>query len=297
MRRLICLFLTIHFSLSCAHLNASPVKNTIYTGEQNAEISLDEMINSLPDKGVIVFGEIHNLNTHHEKHLLFLKRLHELKAKRIHVALEFLSYPDQKFVDDYLKGELSDQDFQTATGFGSDFPSYKPKILFPLTTGGQSFAINAPRSLSRQLARVGLEGLSEEEEKLLPPDFTLGNEEYYARFLEVMTGGSHPLPPAALERYFQAQSLWDDTMAWKVSEWQSKYPNDLIVIIVGDFHASYESGLPERLRARGVNDITTISQVQFFGLNTQQRTELLSPNGPYGVRADYIWTSSERVSP
>ncbi len=73
------------------------------------------------------------------------------------------------------------------------------------------------------------------------------------------------------------------------------HPEQVLVIIVGDFHASYGGGLPDRLRARGVTSMLVISQVNRFGLDDDETRRLVVPDPRHGVRADYVWVTEERL--
>lgn len=273
--------LTLLF-LSCAHgqMNEKSILRDGRTGEQK---TIDQLIHSLPDQpSVFVLGEIHDQPCHHQNQINIINRLSQ-KGRVVHVGLEVLAFPHQNFVDQYLLGALSDDEFQKAVAWGKDFSFYKPKILSPLITGGQALAINTPRELSMKVARFGLSSLTTEELALVPDGFELGNEAYFERFRQVMGDSSrgHQLPPEALARYFASQSLWDDTMATQVLKWREFYPDDHIVIIVGDFHVSFGGGLPDRLNKRGLSSIVTLSQVL---TGTEVRYVAESP------RADYVWS-------
>ena len=128
------------------------------------------------------------------------------------------------------------------------------------------------------MARQGLDSLSEEERRLLPPLYDRGSDEYFERFKKIM---ENHVPEHMLENYFLAQSLWDDTMAWSSARHLANHPEDLLVILVGDFHANYGHGLVERLYANGVKDVLVISQVL-----EKKQTE---PHPIYGPRADFVW--------
>jgi hypothetical protein len=98
-------------------------------------------------------------------------------------------------------------------------------------------------------------------------------------------------------KYFTVQSLWDETMAYSTVQYMENNPNSIFIIIVGDFHASFGGGLPDRLRARGINKLLTISQVDFTGLNNIERKELMTPHPSYGKRADFVWGSEQANQP
>jgi hypothetical protein len=146
------------------------------------------------------------------------------------------------------------------------------------------------------LVQRGLIGLSPEERSLLPPKFRLGNGLYFERFSrEVRQHGT--LTDRQVRRFFAAQSAWDDTMAWQASEYLAAYPDQVLAIIVGDFHAAYGGGLPDRLRARGVTNILVISQVNAFGMPEEEVRKLLAPDPRYGARGDFIWLTREEPRP
>lgn len=272
----------LFFIFSCSHLNAMGQAKSLVDGQNLQPAELGDILAAADQKpAVFVLGEIHDQACHHTNHLAVLKEL-EKDQRVIHVGLEFVSFIHQEKLDLYNLGKLSDEDFKKAVQWGDDFLFYKPKIKAPLRTGGQALAINAPRDLSFKIARSGIGSLDEREKALIPPDFTLGNAAYFERFKQVMSdsSGGHQLPAPALQNYFTSQSLWDDTMAYQISRWREFYPDDHIVIIVGDFHVIYGGGLPDRLAARGLKNVITLSQMK-GDLQQSSRSSR---------RADFIWT-------
>ncbi len=262
--------------------------DAIYSGASLQEKSLSQLVSEVLPGTVVVISEQHTLLAHHDKQVLLLEEL-KRQNRRVSVGLEFLSYSFQDETNQYLAGQLSDTDFQKQVGWGSiDFNMYKKQILFSLGSQGYTLAINAPRSLTNRISKVGLSQLTQKERDLLPPNFQLGNSLYRERFVEVM---QNHIPAEALDRYFEAQSTWDDTMAWVASDFIQSHPDQVLVILVGDFHAQYGGGLPDRLRARGVSRLKVISQVQ-LGMGTPADDEAeMVPHSRYGVRADEIWVS------
>lgn len=122
----------------------------------------------------------------------------------------------------------------------------------------------------------------------LPPDFRLGNARYFERFVEAV--GQHGgLSESMVRNFFAAQSAWDDTVAWQAVEYLRGHPDQVLVIIVGDFRAIFGGGLPDRLRARGAANVLVISQVNASGLDDAELQQSLRPDPRYGVRADFVW--------
>ena len=110
-----------------------------------------------------------------------------------------------------------------------------------------------------------------------------------------MSGGH--VPDSKLDNYFQAQSTWDETMAWQSLEFMKNHIDQVFVIIVGEFHVQYGGGLPASLNRRiqlmGLADkinVKTISQITTEGLTTDQITESILPSTSMDhVLIIYFW--------
>jgi uncharacterized iron-regulated protein len=104
--------------------------------------------------------------------------------------------------------------------------------------------------------------------------------------------GGH-VPSDSIIRYFTSQSLWDDTMAWKATDFITNNPNSILVIIVGDFHVAYQDGLISRLKARGAKNILSVSQVDTTGYDNKDRNDMIAPSPVYGDRADFVFDAEK----
>lgn len=271
------------FTMACAHGNIWNSK-----GEKS---DYESLIKGLLTQKVILLGENHGLKTHQNQHLQILNSLRDA-GLRVHVALEFFSYPNQSDVDQYRLGHLSEAEFLKKLQWQSpSYDFYRDQALFPrMDRGERTWAINAPRSLTGQVARVGVQGLSADLKSMLPPDFQLGRESYRKRFIELL-GGEHFADPQVAQRYFEAQSVWDDTMAWKIQNILVQNPQAVVVVIVGEFHVQYGGGLPDRLRSRGVENVAVVSQVNSTDMSESILLQEISPHPEYGPRADWIWAA------
>ncbi len=295
------LFLISTFSDSTFAESQQNLSDRLFHGNGEVANGVESILQRVEPGTVIVFGEYHDSIRHHDNQNLLLWNLKKLGLK-IHVGMEFIDYTKQAELEQYLSGELAEKDFLTKISWGGfPFDWYRSLVQFPLSQeGGKTIALNAPSFLTRKIGRTGLESLTPEEESLLPPNFTIGNDLYFQRFKEAM--GIHDsfvqkfqtnIDPVKLQQMFTAQSLWDDTMAWQSRLFMEQNPNDVLVIIVGDFHASYGGGLADRLKARGIQKVLTISQVLDNGLEKEQIESLILPHPRYFERGDFIWLSTE----
>jgi uncharacterized iron-regulated protein len=256
-------------------------------GKTLHESTVERALSQVHPGDVVVLGETHGTEELPPLHMQIIENIS--KNHKLSVGMEFFEYPQQGLVDAYLRKDLLEIDFLKQLGWGAfSFSSYRQQVQFPIDHGGTTVALNAPRTLTNKVAKNGLESLNPVERELLPPAFSLGNERYFLRFKEVM--GSH-VPEQALPRYFAAQSIWDETMAWKANEFLQQHPDQVLVIIVGEFHVQYGGGLPDRLKARGAKQVHTFSFVNLNGLSLEEIDKELQPSAIDGQRADFIWTT------
>lgn len=264
---------------------------TLLRGSDQQPVVLSDVLSEVSPGSIILMGERHATLADQDQQLVLLNELRRL-GRKVSVGMEFFPYPAQESLDRYRSGSLDEVRFlqlaQWGQGFSFDY--YRDQVLFPLLTLGEmTWALNAPKWVTAQVAKSGLSSLNEEQRKVLPPQFALGRDSYRERFLKSIP---HPLKPEQQANYFAAQSLWDDTMAWKASEAWQKHPDQILVIIVGEFHVQYGGGLPDRLKARIPAKVVTFSQILTEGLSSDEIQKELEVSPVEGPRADYLWLSS-----
>ena len=212
------------------------------------------------------------------------------KDHKVLVGIEHFSHLEQPDMDAYFKGELSEKDLIKTVKL-NNFEDYKEQLWLPVRNGGWSFGLNAPRWLTGKINAVGYDLLSDIEKQVLPENFSIGSDAYKKRILDLFGGGGHGgegFP--GFDKFFQAQSAWDDTSADQLIKNHTENPEAVIVVLFGDFHVSHGGGLPDRLSARGFDDYITISQSCGDNLGDKELIELLGFNSDpaYGYRADFV---------
>lgn len=277
------LALLISFSVQASEI----LPDRIYDGETLEELSLEIALEQVKPGSALIVSEHHYFQPHHDKQVSVLKSLN-LMGYKVSVGMEFIDYTKQDIVDSFISEQISEEEFRNQVWKSDNFHFYRQQVLFPRQSGGKTVAINSPRWLNRKISRHGFDSLTEEDKTYLPPNFEIGNDTYLERFWQAI-GGDH-FPEEKLMNYFTAQSLWDDTMAWQTKKHLDANLDEVLVIIVGDFHAAYGGGLPDRLNARGV-DVMTFSQVNMSGLSKAQVKAEVEVHERWGSRADFVWTS------
>ncbi len=288
--RILPFFLSIAVSLTGA--------TELLDGRTLAPVSAGAVVQNVRPGSVLILGENHGIGSHRDQHMILLNLLRE-KGLKVSVGMEFINYPDQIFLDQYTSLQLNDEQFLKLVNWsGFPFEFYKQQILFPSTAAGEkTLALNIPRTITSKIAKTGLESLTVTERNLLPLDFQVGRESYKTRFANLIHVPVGPI----LDRYFTAQSAWDDTMAFQGIQFLNSYPDHVLVIIVGEFHAQYGGGLADRIRSRRSDiSITTLSQLWAVknledgtqvGLTDDEIKEQIQPSTAEGSRGDFIWIS------
>ncbi len=259
-----------------------------YDGRTLQEATLNQMTSQIQAGEIVILGESHGLEAHRNQHLEVLQQL-RARGVKVSVGLEFINYTDQLSVDLYRTGQINDEQFLSAikwTGFGFEF--YKPQLIFPDVHNGEfSIGLNLSRTITSKISKGGLAGLDESDLALLPPNFEVGRDTYKERFMAA--AGAHCKVP---ENCFAAQSAWDDTMAWTAVQFMKAHPEQVLVIVVGEFHAQYGGGLKDRILKRWPEArVKILSQIWAEGLSAVEIQQELQPSATEGPRADFIWVS------
>ncbi|MCK6596930.1 MAG: ChaN family lipoprotein [Bdellovibrionaceae bacterium] len=262
----------------------------LYNGQTGEKTKLAELLSAVRPGDVLLLGEKHANSMAQEQQMQILQGLRD-RGLKVSVAMEFFYYPHQELVDQFKQGLLSEDTFLQQSEWGSlSFEFYKSQALFPRNNQNErTLAINAPRKLTNKVAKKGLSFLDAEEVKLLPPALELGNESYRKRYMAVaphMSGSS-----IVVDNYFAAQSIWDDTMAWQIAKFTAQNTEQqVLVVVVGEFHVAYGGGLPDRLYHRGVLNVKTLTQLDHTDFSSEEElVDAIVPSHEFGIRSDYIW--------
>ncbi len=265
-------------------LSTSAAYGTILNGDDLSISSLSEITSSVHPGDVLIVGELHDNQDHHDNQLAIIKSLTARSPKSsIHLGMEFLNYTDQWHIYKYLNDTYSEEDFLNAVNWANpeSFRFYSPSINSVKENDGNVLGLNIPRSITSKVAKNGIDSLDKRDKALLPHPILYGNEHYYERFYNAV-GGGH-VPDEKIVNYFWAQSIWDDVMSNTAIDFITRNPEDILVIFIGDFHVKYGGGLPDIFNRKGFKNIKTISQTT--------KGDDVEPHEEYGARADWIWVT------
>ncbi len=272
----------------------------LLNGNSLSPVQIQDIVHQIQPGSILIIGEMHGLAPVQAQQIEILKALRATGLK-LSIGFEFFNYTDQKAINNYRSNQISQDEFlKTINWGGFSFDFYKPQLLFPdAKLGETALGLNVPSFVTKQLSKGGYDSLTPEQKSLLPADFTLGNQGYKDRFAQAM--GGH-MPPEKLDLYFASQSAWDDTISMNAANYIEQHPQDVFVIIIGEFHVAYGGGTPDRLTqrllAKGLQPkITTISQLYVDGMSPDEIQTEITPSLLYGKRSDFIWLSTSVTTP
>lgn len=214
-------------------------------------LDLDKLIPELSRYQVVFVGEQHPRFDHHLNQLAIIRGLHG-RHPELAIGVEFFQQPFQKYLDQYVAGELSIGEFLDKTEYYDrwryDFRLYAPILEFAQENSIPILALNVPTELIEKVGRQGLEGLSEEERAQLPAHIDRSNANYRERLKKVFE--NHPQHFGTFETFYEAQLVWDEAMAEGASHYLKDRPDAHMVVLAGNGHLAYGVGIPQRFSRR-----------------------------------------------
>jgi uncharacterized iron-regulated protein len=81
-------------------------------------------------------------------------------------------------------------------------------------------------------------------------------------------------------------------MAWQAVNFISQHPDQILVIVVGEFHVQFGGGIKYRIQQRLPGaEVVTLSQIWAEDMTDEEVQQELQPSAEEGPRADFIWVS------
>ncbi len=211
-----------------------------------------EVMERVRDKKIIYVGENHDRFSHHVMELEVIKDLHG-KGKKIAIGMEMFQRPFQKALDDYIEGKIDEREFLKNTQYfkrwGLDYHLYRSILQFARSEKIPVVALNMTQEIVDKVFKEGLDSLSEEEKKKVPSPMDFSDDAYKERLQKVFQE-HQDFSAKNFGLFYQAQILWDETMAASVDEFLKAHPTDQMVVLAGNGHLAYGSGIPRRTARR-----------------------------------------------
>ena len=258
--------------------------NFYYRGKKIDEKKLFSLIKK---SNVIYVGETHTSKESHQIQLEIIKKTYNIKGSKICVGFEMINRTLQDVLDKYVNLEISEDEFLTQINWekewGFDFQLYKPLFDFIRENKLTALAINVPRKIVSKVARTGLEGISEDEKKLIARDIKVTNHKKYNDYLKKTFHGHGENPMNKImtfENYKLAMAVWNESMAERISDFLKENPNYTVIVIVGNGHIMYNASIPWSVKER-----TKVKNLSIYTISSQEFKDLRKVKD----FADIVW--------
>lgn len=214
------------------------------------EVGFDAMIDDLAGARAVYVGEQHDRpHDHRVQRDVFAALVARDRAWAL--GLEMVQRPFQPTLERWTAGEIDEaalrQGVEWEERWGFDFAPYRPLFELARDRGLRVVALNAPRELTREVARGGLDGLSDSQRAALP-ELDLEVAAHRALVAEALEGHDG-MTEERLQRFYEAQVVWDETMAEAVAS--EVAAGRRIVVLAGGMHVVRGLGIPSRAARRG----------------------------------------------
>ncbi|HEX9145492.1 MAG TPA: ChaN family lipoprotein, partial [Candidatus Binatia bacterium] len=210
---------------------------------------LSDVVKDLANKRIVYVGEQHDKFAHHQVQLEILQGLYRQNPK-VAVGMEMFQRPFQKVLDDYIAGAIDERTFLKRSEYFKrwdiDFNLYKPILDFARAKHLPIVALNVRREIVEKVGKDGLDSLSKEEKQEIPAELDRSDPEYRERLKEAFAAHEQHGGKSNFEFFYEAQMLWDETMAESIERFLKQNPGYRMVVLVGAGHVQYGSGIPKR---------------------------------------------------
>ncbi len=222
--------------------------------------SIADIIKKADDRKIIYVGEVHDKFEHHRAQYEILRELYG-KNKNIVIGMEMFQKQFQKALDDYISGTTEEREFlkksQYFKRWGFDYTLYREILLFAREYKIPVAALNISNEIVSKVFKEGLLSLTADERKEIPPDMDISDTAYKARLKELFEGHRNS-ESRNFDFFYEAQVLWDESMAHNLIEFMRENAGRQAVVIAGMGHLAFGSGIPKRAQRLNGEDYLII---------------------------------------
>jgi uncharacterized iron-regulated protein len=230
----------------------------VFRVRDGTTMTFDEMIDGLKKSDIILVGELHNSEEHHQLELKTIRALHDAQVP-IAVGLEMFRSDSQQSLNAWVNGTLPLDQFLPVyyDNWREGWSLYRDIFTYAREHGIPLIGLNIPDRIAQAVAQKGFTSLSPREKKELPPAISCDVDRTYMEFIKkAYAGHSHKVDGKFLN-FCEAQMVWDKSMAWNLVQYLRKHKGTKIVVLAGVGHA-WKRGIPEQLERLSAYPSTVI---------------------------------------
>ncbi len=273
------------FSTNAQNLDAY----RIFTSEGET-INFESMKESLLEKDVILFGELHDNPIVHWLQLELTIATYNAKGNSLILGAEMFETDNQLIIDEYFRGHINQGRFEAEARLWSNYKTdYKPILEFAKVNKINFIATNIPRRYASMVSSGGfdaLEKLSDDAKKFIAP-LPIEYDHELPGYKAMLSMMGMPGKGMESQNFPKAQAIKDATMARNISE--NLVENGVFLHFHGTYHSNNYEGIVWYLKKYQPNkSMATIASV------LQDGTDKLDEEN-IGL-ADYIIVIPQRMT-
>ncbi len=225
--------------------------------------SLDRVAATLVRVRAVYVGEDHDDPIDHALELAVIEALW-MREQNLAIGLEMVQAPFQGALDQWVAGRIDEAELRRRVHWherwGFDFALYRPIFDFARDHHIPMRALNAPEEVTHAVAMGGLGALTAKQRAALP---TLDLHVAAHRAMVKAALAHHPgLGPDDFEHFYEAQVIWDETMARNTARaLTGPGAVQIVVVLAGRMHIERGLGVPSRAARRGARPYRTLLRV------------------------------------
>ncbi len=266
-------------------------------------VSRSEWLDELAGYDVIYLGEEHHNPSHIEAALTVLRSLVS-RGRRPLLTMEMFGWEGQPALDQYLLSkEPPRQEFLEHVGWkrnwGGAFEDYEPLVQFARDQRLPVLAMNSPKTLIRQVVKLGLAQAKEQSEWRqwgMEQETIVDDPAYRSRILSQLQACHGGGAPEDYQTMYEASMVRDEGMAKTVTAAVNRVraagdqAQGPVVSYTGGGHVQYRVPVPNRVARRvrdGLKPVTI-----YMATFEQERAAELYQAMQEGI-ADFVWLTPQ----
>lgn len=278
----------------------------LYSVKLGKEVSMKDIAEDMKNYDVVFYGEEHNDSVTHYAEKTLFHTLYDKYNSTITLSMEMFERDVQTVMNEYLAGYIREREFKKDARVWSNYGDYRPMVELAKEKHLDVICANSPGRYGNLAGRKGekaLESLPEASKKNFAPlPYDTATGKYYEKLQEMSGHTMGPAPkndtskkaaqPAMMMPAFDlvvAQSLWDASMAYSISEYIKLHPDKKIMQVNGKFHSEQGYAVVAQLKKYSPKTriliVTSVPDDNFPTINWSQYKD-------YG---DYILITDPKV--
>lgn len=235
----------------------------IYSIKLAKEVSINDIADDMKNNDVLFYGEEHNDSVTHYLENKIFETLFQKYSNTMTLSMEMFERDVQPIMNEYLTSDIRERNFKKDARAWSNYSDYRPMVEFCKANKLDVICANAAGRYSNLAGRKGQSALMklplESKRFFAPLPYDTASGKYYEKLMDLSGHGTSTdttkkNPPVTGMGNFSlitAQSLWDATMAYSISEYLKMHKTKKVFQVNGRFHSDEHFAVVAQLKKYG----------------------------------------------